>query len=83
MDEKGISVGDLVEVVPGMGPRTIWAGPFGDDVYSYAWPGDVMIVVSEQPVDSNYPTVSVQVANPKTGETGWIGIESIQHVKCK
>ena len=81
MSEEEIRVGDLVEVIPDMWPRAIWAGPFGDDVYSYAWPGDVMIVVSEQPIDSNYPTVSVQVANPKTGEIGWIGIESIQRVK--
>ena len=81
MSEEEIRVGDLVEVIPDMSPRTIWAGPFGDDVYSYAWPGDVMIVVSEQPIDSNYPTVSVQVVNPKTEEIGWIGIESIQRVK--
>lgn len=76
METCSFDLGDLVEAIPGMGPRTIYDDEVvGDNVEGYIWPEDRFVVV-----DLGGRSRSVQIMNMQTGLRGWISKNVIQKV---
>jgi hypothetical protein len=76
MSEEEIRVGDLIEAIPGMGPRILWGDAQGDDVIGYAFPDEIFIVV-----ECNAGLTSMRVTNTLDGVTGWISSDCVQVIK--
>jgi len=68
--------GDLVEVDPELGPRTMWATRDSDDVLGYAFPGQLFIVSNRCEM-----TDCFEITNTLTGLSGWIDRVCLQLVK--